>query len=585
LFASCRKNTDETTMISKGPIQGDNVEATVVGKVTDYNGLGLENAHVTVAGLTLTTNQEGLFIVKKRLLDNSGTLIRATKAGFFEGARFVFPHLNGESYIEIPLINKYTTAYLNAVDGGIVNIGLGATVEIPGNAIATATGAPYSGMVNASAIWLDPTYEQTFSLMPGDLRAIDAGGYAKLLKTYGMIGVELESPSGEKLNLLAGKTAKITFPLPVSIKSSAPSSIQLWHFNTGNGYWEESGTATLVNGAYEAEVSHFSFWNCDVPTNYAKLNMCFGDAGGAPLKGLKAEIRSQNFGTGYGYSDNNGLVSGFVPAGEVLTLVVKDRCDNTVYQSNVGPFYADADLGKIYISGLNPVTISGTLLNCNGAPVSNGFVSLSYQSDSTHIYAITNAAGEFTLSFVNCSSASTETFTGFDLDNFMQSNPQPVTLTGASTNVGNISVCSALDEYITFSCNGSLQTFILFPRFIKQSGDFGGFEASGPGLLGSSDTTLIYFGYKDLAGNQSSATLDYLHITCIENNTLQAYGCNYCIDPTCGCAPIDADPIVFTSFPNNVGEYAIGTVSGNVRSIPDLVLKPFTISFRIKRRN
>lgn len=585
-FAACRKNTDETTQIAKGPIQGDNVEASMIGKVTDVNGYPIGNAQIEVAGFTLYSNPEGLFWLKKRLLDNSGTLVRVTKAGFFDGARFAFPHLNGESFFEIQLQYKSLTAFLNAGNGGILDIGQGATVEIPANAIATATGAPYSGMVNASALWLDPTDARTFQTMPGDLRAIDAGGYAKILKTYGMVGVELESPSGEKLNLLAGKTAKITFPLPATIKTSAPSSIQLWHFNTGNGYWEESGTAMLVNGAYEAAVSHFSFWNCDIPANYIKLKACFGDAGGMPLEGLQVQLQSQGFGAGYGNTDNNGLVSGLVPAAEVLNMKVIDRCGNTLYQNDIGPFNSDVDLPKIIIASLNSSTVTGTLLDCNGAPVTNGFVSLSYLGDSIHIYALTNATGQFTMRFLNCATNPTETITGFDLEQITQSTPQTVTLNGPAINVGNIVVCTAIDEYITFTCNGYSNTYIDFPKFIIESDLAGGLKAVGPGLSGSlADTTGVIFGYIDLKNNQSSATLNYLSVYRVEGNVINSYGCNYCLDPFCGCAPTDAGPIIFTSFPNNVGEFAVGTISGNVRSNQDQTLKPFTISFRVKRRN
>lgn len=43
------------------------------------------------------------------------------------------------------------------------------------------------------------------------------------LKSFGMMAVELESPSGEKLQIAKDNTAKLTIAIPASLQSSAPS--------------------------------------------------------------------------------------------------------------------------------------------------------------------------------------------------------------------------------------------------------------------------------------------------------------------------------------------------------------------------
>lgn len=572
-------------MITKGPIQGDKVEASVVGKVTDIWGNALPDASVSIAGKMLKTDAMGIFVLPNHLLDNSGTLIRVSREGFIDGARFVFPHLNGKSYIDIHLLES---SYVDDFDADSKEeTGFqGCRIEIPAGAIATANGSPYHGRVYIFAAWLDPTSALTFNTMPGDLRAIDAQGHAKILKTYGMMAIELISDTGEKLNLLAGKTAKLTFPVPSSMVSTAPAIIPLWHFNTTNGYWEESGTASLKNGKYEAEVSHFSFWNCDYPNNFVGIKMRIVNGDGTPLSNLQVAIESTGFGTGKDFTDNEGLVSGFIPSGESLKLNIMDRCGNIVYQRDIGPYYSDSDLGKIYIQNLNTITVSGVLTDCNGAPIPNGLATLAMVGDSVQVYTFTNDAGVFTFNFPKCGSPSIVKVAGYNLNNLTQSALQPVILSGATTNTGMISVCVPLDEFMTFTCNGFTQTFTLNPEFFSYGTNDGFLRVRGPNLLGGSagDSTLIYFGFKDLASNQNSAMLDYFYTTCIEHNTVQSYGCNYCLDLGCNCQPMIVNPVVFYDYPNNVGEYAVGWISGSTYSNQDQTLKPFSVNFRVKRK-
>lgn len=581
LFFACRKNMDETTEREKGPIPSLNVESTLIGRVVDANGNPIANANVSVAGLSLTSNAEGVFLVKKQLLDNNGTLVRVVKTGFFEAARFAFPHLNGTTQLEIHLLPKNLSASFDAASGATIALGQGATATIPANAVVTASGTPYQGSVRAYGVWLDPTKSETFQTMPGDLRAIDTDGFAKLLKTYGMIGVELEGASGEKLNLAIDKTAKISLPVPASMRGTAPASIPLWHFNTANGYWEEEGAATLVNGSYEGEVSHFSFWNCDVPANYIKLKMCFNDANGTPIGGLTVQLTAPNFGSRSGYTDNFGLVSGLVPADETFVLEVSDPCGNVVHNSNIGPFNADTELGKITVPDTSTIVVSGKLQNCNHTPVSGGMVTLQ-QGNLRPIYAIANATGDFSFSLSSCSSVSQVVLTGYNYDDATQSAPQTITLTGTTINVGIVPVCTALDEYVIVNYNGHSKTFMRDPSFTVD-GTLGHLNIAGPFHPVAPDSAYLFLGYVNVQNNQTTATLNNLFYSTVENNEFKTYGCNYCIGTPCDCQPADATPITFTSYPNAVGEYAMGSVSGSVRSHPDNLLVPFTLNFRLKR--
>lgn len=584
LFFACRKNIDDMNDREIGPIQPENVEAALVGRVTDTNGAAVPSARVEVAGTVLNTNNEGLFFIPKKLLDGNGTLVSVTQTGYFDAARFAFPHLNSTAYLEIQMIPKNLTTSFIASTGGTISIGQGATVTIPANAIKNQFGSDYQGAVNIYTVWLDPTSGETFRRMPGDLRGIDAEGDATLLRTFGMVGVELEGDGGQILNLSDGKKAKLVLPVPASLQADAPANIPLWHFNTANGYWEEEGGASLVNGNYEGEVSHFSFWNLDVPNAFVKLSMCFGNNDGIGIGGLYVSLQSVNFGVIGSHADDNGKISGFVPKDQTLNLSVKDRCGNIVYEAEIGPFTEDSDLGKIILANLTTVTVTGILLDCNNAPVQHGMATLSKDSQSS-FFTATNSAGEFTFTLYECSAGGSMTILGYNFDDLTQSNPQTIPFPDDDVNVGTISVCTALQEYVTFTCEGYTRTFVSYPQFIESATDRAIVVAGGQGLPGGTDSTRIFLIFKDYNPVQGTASLSRVQADLVANNAILSYGCNYCDDQPCDCMPADASLVVFTSYPANIGDYAVGSFSGSVLSLQDKMLKPFSISFRVKRTN
>jgi hypothetical protein len=347
------------------------------------------------------------------------------------------------------------------------------------------------------------------------------------------------------------------------------------------GYWEEEGAAELLNGRYEGEVSHFSFWNVDQPNTYAKLTLCLANPDGEAIGGLEVNIQSANFGTGSGYSDDLGQVSGFVPVNETLHLTVKDRCGVTVREEDIDPLTEDTNLGKITIAGLNTITVSGILQNCDQEAITNGIATIIGNAQNS-FYAATNSAGEFSFTFVDCFAGNDAKVFGFNFDENTSSEQQTVTLNSGGINLGVLSVCTPSDEYITFSCEGYTKTFFFYTHFDANSPTSGFIFGGGPGLPGGLDSVKAGLQILDYNAALGTATLGSIYARFIANGSILDYGCNYCSD-NCSCSPMDTNPIVFTSYPGSVGDYAVGTVTGNLLSGQDKLMKPFSIAFRVKR--
>ena len=133
------------------------------------------------------------------------------------------------------------------------------------------------------------------------------------------------------------------------MQAAAPATISLWYFDETKGIWKEEGTATKQSTNYIGTVSHFSFWNAGEQGADVQLDATFKrDSTGMALTNKLVTITSVNFGTTNGYTDNNGKISGLVPANETLVMKVFDQ-QVEIYNRSIGPFSTNTNLGIINI--------------------------------------------------------------------------------------------------------------------------------------------------------------------------------------------------------------------------------------------
>ena len=373
--------------------------ATVSGIVLDENNAPIASAIVTSGASTTTTNSNGMFIFQNISLSKENGSIRAVKAGYFKGVRS-FKTIAGKNHtIRLQLMQKVLSCTVNAAGGGTIIANGGATIIFPAGAFETSTGAAYTGIVNVFSRWINPTSSNLAFIIPGDLRGVGTNGVENILETYGMVGAELEDASGNQLKIATGKKASISFPLPAELQASAPATIQLWHFEDATARWKEIGTATKTGSTYTAQVDKFSFWNVDVPiSNFINLDYTLINATtNTPLVSTSTRIkRVLNGSYGYGITNNAGFISGLVPKNEALVLevITTNGCNTILFSQNIGPFSTNTSIGvvNVTIPAAQSISFTGTVVDCNNQPVTNGYISM-YVSGGGGAFAATNTSG------------------------------------------------------------------------------------------------------------------------------------------------------------------------------------------------
>ena len=443
------------TVVNPTPVQGN-----VTGKVIDNNNNAVAGATVRAGSNTTATDSRGLFRFNNIQLDKFSAVITVEKAGFFKGYRVFSASANNTNFVKLRLVPKSLIGSIDAANGGSVTLPDNSKITLPASGVvAKATSQSYTGSVKVYAAVIDPTSADISQVVPGSFQGTDANNNRVILKSFGMLAVELEGNSAEQLQIAPGKTAKLRFTIPSSLRSTAPATIPLWSVDETTGLWKQEGSANKGTDYYEGDVSHFSFWNCDISSQTVFLEMTIVTAEG-PLSHVQVKLTRPNGSSSYGYTDSSGHVGGQVPKNEALTLEVLNTCNQPIYTQNVGPFSTTTNLGTITVtlSPVNTLQITGSAVNCSNQPVTSGNVLVYFEG---HLYNRPISNGNFSLTITRCSNstAAVEIVAVDNVANQQSSSPWTGTASTGTINTGTISACgTSSTSFINYSVDGSNYT-------------------------------------------------------------------------------------------------------------------------------
>lgn len=266
------------------------ITTNITGAVVNEAGEPVSGAVITAYGQTKTTGSGGEFMFTGISIPSNRFFITAEKNGYFKSVKGEVSR-EGNVNIKFTMIQKTVTHTVNSVSGGSADLTNGSKVEFQPGAFVKSDGSVYTGTVNLSVKYMDPT-DSKFSetVAGGDMLARRSDSTDAVLYSYGMMKIEMESPAGEKLNINSGKPSTITTTIPASMVSSAPQTIPLWYFDESAGIWREEGTATKQGDKYVGTVTHFTDWNNDYAGYITRVEGRIVDCQGNPIPGLVVKV-------------------------------------------------------------------------------------------------------------------------------------------------------------------------------------------------------------------------------------------------------------------------------------------------------
>ena len=466
LFPSC-SNDDNVTPPTGIPI-GD-VTASVLVEVVGEDGGLIPNAIVNLGTESAMTDQFGIAFFRNIKVASSAYLT-TTKDGYVAGSRRFYPAEGHTTQVRVMLLSDLITGQFDAGNGGTVTTFDGVVrLDFPAGVVEKQDGTPYDDLVSVSIVAIeadDPSLEYK---MPGDLVGRTADDRLQYLESYGMANVELTSTTGEALVIKDGQKVHFTMRVPGDMLSGAPSTIPVWSFDEDEGLWIEEEEAQLNGDSYETELSHFSWWNLDVPYGLVNLSATFLMEGGTASR-LQACVKDMDSGLELcKFLDDAGHVSGPVPANTPLRLRVKPECGGVLlHEQELGPLETDLTLPPVTLTefALSATTISGIGVDCNGKPLENGYVRIRVGAES--FYAECDPQdGSFSIQLFNCLGQDISVIC-VDLVANATSQPKVFPFSG-SIDAGVITACDAIIDLVRINVPSLDTTYVWHTDFVSVS--------------------------------------------------------------------------------------------------------------------
>lgn len=369
---------------------------TLTGFITETTGAGgsLAVESVSVKAVradtgavlqTATTNSAGIY--RLTLPQNTGVLLLVTppalvenpwggyRHGYFPTTRQL--HTSSQNArLDISLGAASVNTFDPAVDTTLGVTGSTSTVEggqvdVKADSLVRADGQPMAvGDVNILLQPIDVSAEAGsgslagISAFPGDMQAVRANGSSTSIASYGAMTVKFFDAEGNRLQLKNGETATIRIPVPASLQASAPTTIEMWWFNEETGLWVEEGTMALSTDGtyYEANVSHFTTWNADIPVEVADVTATLQYVDGTPVRGAMVQLNGIDYAyQRVGVSDATGRFTLKARRGYDARIKVLVGSESQTFSPIVVLDAASYDAGILTVTLNKPETSNGVV--------------------------------------------------------------------------------------------------------------------------------------------------------------------------------------------------------------------------------
>ncbi len=213
------------------------------------------------------------------------------------------PTENGAINLDITMVARGEVQTFNAADGGVFNGDELAAVSIQPNSFVDANDELVTGEIQVTITPVDVSNPSSLAAFPGEFTGTTNNGDTPII-SFGTVEYVF-TQNGEPVQLAEGVTADILIPIYIdTYQDGSPlqsgDTIPLWSLNEETGIWLQEGEGTVISpiqigdssassptGLYlSAQVSHFTWWNCDVSMDAAQaiVTVTGSQAGTALIK-------------------------------------------------------------------------------------------------------------------------------------------------------------------------------------------------------------------------------------------------------------------------------------------------------------
>jgi len=239
------------------------------GRVREVSGEPVFGARVEVGSHSTATTERGLFELAGVQVEET-SLLRVSRPGYSSAIQRIEPTGHRSRGLEVVLQPVVRLTLPDAEAGGLVRydhpIGGdpvfsgadGFSVDFQQGVFLDEQDQELSGAIELSVAVLSS--HEAIAAAPGGMLSLDANGDEQGLESFAMAEVVL-SVDGAPVRFSG--TAQLRIPLAGVLAEG--EVVGLWSFDETLGYWVLEGEGSAQGGFFVAEVTHFTWWNADVP--------------------------------------------------------------------------------------------------------------------------------------------------------------------------------------------------------------------------------------------------------------------------------------------------------------------------------
>ncbi|MCG2612690.1 hypothetical protein LZZ85_00300 [Terrimonas sp. NA20] len=309
-------------------------------------------------------------------VDQYRTLIKVsnpTRSAGYDAVK-VFTTLEGlKNYVTVkvdPLVSAGSGYYNSAT-----------TLPLPGNGQLVLPAKAFSTPRNAGTYSINTSYSSPFlaeyALKLPCYPMADVEKKRWYLNAYGLYNIIPKANNIDDYTVFFNADAAIILraPIPAGVQQR-PDSIPVWNLNELSA-WQQNGYARRNGDFYEKRITKKGYWYFAVPTDGVYVTLRLRSSADNGVANIRYVVKSEGAEIAEGRTNSAGDALVFVPVNRQLTFdCIGDRYDMRVKDYPLGSFTAAGEKTIALTDRPDFLTLNGTVLDCNGAPLASGYIGL-----------------------------------------------------------------------------------------------------------------------------------------------------------------------------------------------------------------
>ena len=253
----------------------------------------------------------------------------------------------GLHYYQVPIVLtlRPEPVVVDAKQGALLEVGgsssmiPAARVSIPPSAVVDETGNIIEGDVNVFVTFSDPRVEDGLATAPGEFTFEDEEGLVRELQTFGVVGLEVQTSSGQSAYISGQSEFSIdTTTLGIPLNDAGEPDALLWTLDPVTGQWVESGPLVNEDGKRKKRQTAGASGSSEFPPNVPYINI------DKPL------LRDRQCYVSVFVYSNRNMTEGF--PGQTVKIYTKDLTGTTYLGQSSGRTGSDGKICLLLACGL-----------------------------------------------------------------------------------------------------------------------------------------------------------------------------------------------------------------------------------------